>query len=143
MLNTNLQKLLARHEGLRLTPYQDTVGKLTIGYGRNLEGKGITESEAEFLMTNDIIEVSEELDRRVPFWNQLDLVRKAALTDMAFNLGIGGLLKFKKMFAALEILDWQEAAREALDSTWATQVGQRSWDIADMIITGHWPKWIK
>lgn len=143
MLNTKLQNLLARHEGLRLTPYQDTVGKWTIGYGRNLDDKGITESEAEFLMTNDIIEVSEELDRRIDFWNSLDLVRKAALTDMAFNLGIRGLLGFKKMLAAMRVADWQEAARQALDSKWSKQVGQRSWDIADMIITGHWPAWIK
>ena len=49
--------MLKRHEGLRLKPYQDTIGKLTIGYGRNLDDRGISKEEAEYLLRNDISRV--------------------------------------------------------------------------------------
>jgi lysozyme len=54
---------LQRHEGLRLRlrAYRDTVGKLTIGYGRNLDDRGISEDEAGFMLDNDIDLVVAEL----------------------------------------------------------------------------------
>lgn len=124
---------LKRDEGLRLKPYRDTVGKLTIGYGRNLDDVGITEDEAEYMLEGDIEHVLEQLDRTLPWWNDLNESRKRALVNMAFNLGIGGLLKFKKMLAALKAGDYEHAAVEALDSRWAKQVGQRADRIAELL----------
>lgn len=134
----SLIEQLKRHEGLRLNPYKCTAGKLTIGYGRNLEDKGISEHEAELMLASDIHEVQDELFKRLPVYSKLNPARKGALTNMGFNLGVTGLLKFKKMISALESGDYNLAAAEMLDSRWASQVGQRSKELAEQIRTGSY-----
>ncbi len=136
MVEEKLIKLLITHEGLRLKPYRDTRGKLTIGVGRNLDDVGITEEEAIYLLKNDIKRVLDFLKERLPYWNGLTETRKMALVDMCFNLGPGGFLSFKRMLAALERGDYEQAAREMLDSRWARQVGRRAEELAEMMREG-------
>jgi lysozyme len=131
------QKLLLKHEGLRLKPYRDTVGKLTIGIGRNLDDVGITRNEAMRLLLNDIDRVVKKLDNFAPWWRKLDHVRQMVVVDMAFNLGVNGFLKFRKAIAAMKIEDWEEAAKEMLDSKWATQVVNRAIELSEMMRTGE------
>jgi lysozyme len=133
---SSIEEDLQRDEGIRLTPYTDSVGKLTIGIGRNLDDNGITHSEALMMMANDIISVQGDMDRAIPWWAELSARRQDALTNMAFNLGLPRLLKFKKMLAALEAGRWTEAKVEALDSKWARQVGDRAIRIAEIFRTG-------
>jgi len=128
-----IKKQLMDHEGYGPKVYEDTVGILTIGYGRNLEDKGITEAEAEYLLVNDIREVENELRERLPFFENLSSIRQEILISMGYNLGINGLLKFKKMLAALENYDYELAADEMLDSKWATQVKGRARDLAQLM----------
>ena len=123
-------------EGVRLKPYKDTVGKMTIGIGRNLDDVGITEAEARYLLANDIAVAKHELDRVVPWWGEMSDARQRALLNMAFNLGMPRLRQFRMMLAALESGDWEAAATEALDSTWATQVGARAQRVARMFKEG-------
>ncbi len=136
MVEEKLIRLLITHEGLRLKPYRDTRGKLTIGVGRNLDDVGITEEEALYLLKNDIKRVLDFLKERLPYWNGLTETRKMALVDMCFNLGPGGFLSFKRMLAALERGDYEQAAREMLDSRWARQVGRRAEELAEMMRDG-------
>ena len=136
MVEEKLIKLLITHEGLRLKPYRDTRGKLTIGVGRNLDDVGITEDEALYLLKNDIKRVLDFLKERLPYWNGLTETRKMALVDMCFNLGPGGFLSFKKMLRALERGDYEQAAKEMLDSRWARQVGRRAEELAEMMREG-------
>lgn len=135
-----LMAQLRRHEGLQLHPYRCTAGKLTIGVGRNLDDNGITENEADFLLSNDLTRVVEELRRDSPVFDKLDTVRKAVLIDMCFNLGISRLLMFKKMFAAIDEQDWTLAAAEMVDSRWCHQVGQRCKTLKLMMETGD--RWL-
>ena len=124
---------IKRDEGLRLKPYKCTAGKLTIGYGRNLEDRGVTEQEANYLLANDLLKVKSQLKKEVVFFESLDEERQAALINMGFNLGITGLLKFKRMLKALEDENYDAAAAEALNSRWARQVGARADRIADKL----------
>lgn len=119
-------------EGLRLKPYKDTVGKVTIGVGRNLDDVGITEYEARYLLENDIGVAMSELDREISWWRGLPEPAQRALVNMCFNLGWPRLSKFKGMLWALKDGDYPSAAEEALDSRWAAQVGQRAHRIADL-----------
>ncbi len=128
---------IKRDEGLRLKPYHCTEGKLTIGYGRNLEDVGISESEAEAMLAADIKNVEDALHQRLPIYTKLSEARVRALTNMGFQLGVGGLLKFKNMIAALERGDWEEAARQALDSRWARQTPERAARVAEQLRTGE------
>jgi lysozyme len=132
-----LKEQLRRDEGFRLKPYRDTVGKLTIGCGRNLDDKGISAEEAYLLLDHDIAEVRASL-ARFDWFTALDEARQGVCLNMAFNLGVGGLLAFVKMIQALEVQNWDRAATEMLDSLWARQVGARATRLAEQMITGEW-----
>lgn len=128
---------LVQDEAVRLRPYRDTVGKLTIGIGRNLDDKGITAEEARYLALNDVAEVLEALRRRLPWFGALDEVRQRVLVNMGFNLGVEGLLGFRNTLAHVEAGRFAEAADNMLLSKWATQVGIRARRLATMMRTGE------
>ena len=127
------KQMLKKHEGLRLTVYECTAGKKTIGYGRNLEDRGITEAEAEAMLDSDIQLTEQSLVSNFEFYKDLDDVRKAVLIDLAFNLGMTGLKGFKKMLKALKEGDYSEAAIQLLDSRYARQVTNRAMELARLL----------
>jgi lysozyme len=127
---------LIRDEKLALKPYHCTAGRLTVGIGRNLDDVGLTPDEAKMLCANDIARIKGELDRAVPWWRKMSEARQRGLANMCFNLGLARLLGFRKMLTALEADDWQAAAREALSSKWAEQVGKRANRIAALFMEG-------
>ena len=133
----NLDAQLMRDEGSRNFPYVDSVGKTTIGVGRNLTDVGLSSDEIAYLLLNDIQKVKAQL---APFaWYQsLDEVRKGAIENMTFNIGIGSLLHFPHMISALAKQDWVTAAEEMANSTWAQQVGARAARLQLQIRTGVW-----
>ena len=135
---TALEDQLIDHEGLELKPYRCTAEKLTIGVGRNIEDRGITEDEARYLLKNDIKIVEDELLEKKAVVAGLDAVRQRVLVDMGFNLGIPTLLKFQNMWAAIEEEDFETAADEAMDSRWAKQVGRRAERLCQAMATGEW-----
>lgn len=127
------EALIRRHEGVRLKPYQDSVGKLTIGVGRNLTDRGLSVDEVNILFQNDMVIAGDILDIWCEAWRTFSPACCAALLSMAFNLGGPRLTGFKRMRAALMRRDFTEAAKEALDSKWAAQVPHRAREIAKMI----------
>ena len=155
---TKLIDKLILHEGLKLQVYKDTLGIDTIGIGRNLEDRGIskqelddmdiptiehiyeygiTETDAVYLATNDVQIVEEELLKAHPCVAELDAVRQLVLVDMAFNMGVPRLRKFKKMWAAVHAKDFPTAAKEMLDSRWANQVKSRATKLANAMHNGE------
>jgi lysozyme len=129
---------LIRHEGIRLHPYTDTTGHLTIGVGRNLTDVGISETEAMVLLRHDIEQAVHDL-QTFPWFERLDEVRQAVLIDMCFNLGLEKLRGFVTTLALMEQGDYAAAGRTMLQSKWATQVGQRAQTLSLMMRTGEWP----
>ena len=79
-----LKDQLILHEGLELKPYRCSAGYLTLAVGRNIEELGITEDEARYLLDNDILRVSKELDDNIPWWRDLSEVRQRVLLDLCF-----------------------------------------------------------
>jgi lysozyme len=127
---------LVAHEGLRLKAYLCPAGKLTIGIGRNLEDTGITRQEAFMLASNDVARIEGEL-AGLACWAGLSDARQRVLCDMAFNIGVSGLMQFRKMLAAIEANDFERAADEMLRSKWARQVKGRAEALARMMRTGN------
>jgi len=119
-------------EGFRGKPYLDTVGKTTIGYGRNLDDNPLTEVEAEFLLSNDLKKVSQECCL-LPYFSELSTTRRAVILNMVYNLGMTRFKKFKKMNKALSEKNYLLASIEMLDSKWAKQVGDRAIRLAELI----------
>lgn len=122
-----------KHEGLRLKPYRCPAGKLTIGYGRNIEDNGITEEEAEELLLNDLTTAEEELLMACPWAEKIDRCRYYVLVELVFNMGITRFKGFKKMLGACEKGEWSKASDELLDSLYAKQVGKRAKTLANIL----------
>lgn len=128
-------EMVARHEGYRQHIYRCSAGKLTIGYGLNIS-TGLPRDEAALLLEYRLNKIDEQLARSLPFYPRLSAIRQDVLCDMAYNLGVAGLMGFKRMLAALEAGDYPQASAEMLDSKWAGQVGQRAIELADLMRVG-------
>jgi len=155
---SNFLDKLIDHEGMVLTVYKDSLGIDTIGIGRNLKDRGISreeldyldipnmevvyehgisEADARYLALNDIAIVENELCRVHNCVENLDSVRQLVLMDMAFNMGVPRLCKFKLMWNAIHEQNWEAASREMLDSKWARQVGRRAKILSDAMASGE------
>jgi lysozyme len=145
-----LKKQLEREEGRVLTAYKCTRGHWTIGIGHNLDVKPmhhggkiphkITDAECDAIFVEDVQAAIDGLTRQ---WKGLGLLsdaRRDAVIQMSFQLGVNGVLKFKKMLKALEVCDWSKAYKEALDSDWAKQTPDRAHRVATQILTGVYYK---
>ncbi len=132
-----LKKQLARHEGSRLKPYKDSVGKLTIGVGRNLDDVGISSDEEDLMLNNDIDRATNDLTSHIAWWNSLDEARSLVLVNMTFNMGISRLMQFQHMLAALQSGDYQKAADEMVNSEWYKQTGVRALELVNQMRTGN------
>lgn len=131
-----LREQLTIDEGRKPRIYKDTVGKITAGVGRNLTDVQFSDDEIDLMLTNDINKVCVQLDDKLPWWKDLSDRRQQVLANMAFNLGINGLLGFRNMFAHIQGAAYEEAAQEMLDSLWAKQVGMRAVRLAQMMKEG-------
>lgn len=128
--------LLKKHEGVRLKPYRDTEGKLTIGVGRNLDDVGITALEADELLLNDVDRCMKEIAVNFPWMADLDDVRIAVVISMIFNMGLSTFMGFRKTIQAIQSRDFETASKEMIDSKWYTQVGRRAHELSEMMRTG-------
>ena len=157
-----MEKLIAqlkRHEGFRAMPYRCTAGYLTIGYGRNIDNvplstdewrvikansldelvsKGIAEPEAESLLILEVQRLHKVLGQKIKWFAELDEVRQAVLINMAFNLGVTGLLKFKNTLTLIRDKAYIKAGHAMLKSLWASQVKGRADELALQMQTGKW-----
>lgn len=127
---------LVRDEGWREELYEDHLGYLTIGYGFLVDprkGGKLPRPVADFWLRWEVGRRREELERALPWFAGLPTGVQIALLNMAYQLGVPGLLKFRRMLAALEMGRREEAAEEALDSLWARQTPGRAQRVAAAI----------
>ena len=127
---------LKRDEGLKLSAYQDHLGFWTIGYGRLIDGRrggGISKEEAEYFLKNDVDDVVSALRVKLDFWNDLPQNVKRALCNMAFQLGINGLLGFKNSLEFIKRGDWKNAGINLRKSKWYKQTPVRAERVIKMI----------
>lgn len=138
---TRFKRQMEAHEGKRGTVYVDSVGKVSIGIGRNLDDVGMSEDEITLFFLNDVARAEHLLSTMLPWAAQLDEIRYRVLLDMAFNMG-GRLLQFKQTLSSIKRGDYSEAASLMLQSKWATQVKSRAIRLAAMMRTGkEAPEW--
>jgi len=121
-----VKEMLIRHEGTMCTLYQCTEDKWTIGVGRNLTDRGITEEEAMYLLDNDIKRVMNQLDEYWTVWRSFEKRGQMVCLDMCFQMGIQGFMGFRRTRALMEMGMWLEASEELLDSKYAIQTANRA-----------------
>lgn len=143
---------LKRDEGERLYVYDDATGKPivkgsvvvgypTVGIGILLDkdrGGGLRPEESEFVFRNRLRLIDEALSNRIPWIKKLDPARRGVLLNMAFQMGIDGMLGFKKTMATVESGHYQKAAVEMLGSKWAKQTPARAHRLSQQMRTGDW-----
>ena len=132
--------MIKKHEGCRLKLYSCPAGKMTVGYGRNIEDNGITQEEADLMFLRDYEHAKADaiLFVGTEHWPDLSHARQAVLIDMAFNLGNLKLMQFKGFRKALQEERWQGAAMHMRSSLWATQVKGRALRLIKMMERGEW-----
>ena len=131
-------------EGVRYSPYLDTVGIKTVGVGHNLKARPIPEDwqyplsdeQVNGLLTGDLLIVFSGLDAHLGWWRTLSYARQRVLANMAFNLGINGLLGFKNTLQRIKDGDYDGAASGMMLSKWASQVGARAKRLANLMKEG-------
>ena len=133
-----IKKMIQRHEGYVPRVYMDTVQVPTAGYGHAfLVGSPISHKVAELLFEDDYNRCKKDYEQLRPLIGELDPIRRAVIIDMLFNLGLSRLKGFKKTLAAIRAKDFEEAAKEMLDSKWHQQTGYRAKKLADMMRKGE------
>lgn len=140
-MRENIIRSLRGEEGEVLSEYKDHLGYSTIGVGRLIDkrkGGGITAEESAYLLGNDVDKVTTQLNKRLPWWTKLDEARQGVLVNMAFQMGIDGLLGFKNTLKMIESGQYESAARGMLQSKWAQQTPSRAKRMAEQMRTGVW-----
>lgn len=132
-IRERITETIIRHEGFEYKPYKCTEGKTTIGVGRNLEDVGLSYDEIMLLLSNDIDKVINQCDSNISFYRYAPEDVKLVLLNMCFQLGITGLLKFKKTLKYLEQRNYKKASVEMLDSRWAVQTPKRAKELSSII----------
>ena len=137
----NLRNQIKRDEGVVRHAYEDSLGYLTIGVGHLIDvrrGGGLSPDEIDYILTNDISEKSAQVLEALPWSKDLNEPRMAVLINMAFQMGIRGLLGFPGMLGAVKAGDYKAAAEHMLDSKWEQQTPTRAHRLADQMETGEW-----
>lgn len=132
---------IVEHEGIKKSAYKDSLGYWTIGCGRLIDekkGAGLSIDEIFYLLKNDLVRCRAELTKYDWFAVQDD-TRQGAIIELAFNLGISGLLGFKDTIDALKRKSYAEAVRCLKNSKWSTQVSKaRVDDISWRLMNGRY-----
>jgi len=127
--------LICRHEGYTQFPKPDAKNTMEVGHGTNLTLRGISRDEADYITRNDVNRLMNWYSS-FPFFARLTVNRKAALLDMAYELGEAGIDDFAHMLAALDAENYEAAADAMLKSKWASQVPTRAADDAHLMREG-------
>lgn len=134
----DIYEQLRRDEGERLKMYADSRGIPTIGIGHNLRDKAISQRASQTIFEDDLADVDRELSAALPWVTNLDDARRGVLRNMAFNLGVAGLLAFRQTLALIQAGKYEDAAKEMLKSAWAEEVGPRAQRLSLQMKTGWW-----
>jgi lysozyme len=133
-----ITRQLKQDEGFRSKTYKDTVGKTSIGYGRNLDDVGISEAEGDMLLAGDLQKAQAWVTSHLQWALHLSERRYGVLVQLAFNMGGDKLMEFRKMLSALQNGDFETAAQEMESSHWYTEVGARAHRLVTQMRTDQW-----
>jgi len=130
-----LKERIKRHEGYRLTPYKDSEGILTVGYGRNLIAVPFSEDELDLMFENDFRRAQGGAESFLVY-EYLNDPRRGVIVEMVFQMGVMGVGAFVRFLDAALDRDWQKAHDEMLDSKWFRQTPSRAKELAEIFLNG-------
>jgi lysozyme len=137
----NIQDQLARDEGNVPYAYQDSLGYWTIGIGTLIDkrkGGQLYPEEISFIFNNRVDMASQALVTKLPWFSNLDDVRRGVLINMTFQMGINGVLAFVNTLKMIQVGNYAGASMGMLNSLWAKQTPERAARLAKQMSTGIW-----
>ena len=134
-----LEAQLTLDEGRIYKPYHDSVGKLTIGVGRNLSDVGVNDAEIDLMFQNDVNNAINGLNQNLPWYVNMDEIRQRVLVDLCFNLGINQLVTWNETLQLIQSGQYEAAADHLMTLPWYKEVGQRGVRLVSMMRTGEAP----
>lgn len=141
-MKSELVRQLRGDEGERRHVYVDSLGFYTIGVGRLVDkrkpGSGLRPDEIAYLLNNDVDDRINALGKRLPWIQDLDDARKGVLLNMAFQMGVDGLVDFVRTLALVKGGKYENAAAAMLESRWAEQTPARAQRLAQQMRAGLW-----
>ena len=120
-----MKKELEMDEGYKKAPYRDTVGKITIGVGRNLTDNGLSDSEIDFMLENDIENCYKQLQQKYPWFLSLPEPQQRVMINLCFNMGLNRLAQFGTFLGFMSRREFAQAAADLETTAWYEQVGER------------------
>ena len=139
----DIKAMVKRHEGIRNQAYKDSVGKWTIGVGHligdgsspgEFAGRTLTDKEVDVLFEEDFAK-HVKIAERTPGWNLANDSGKAAMIDLAFNMG-AWWSKWPNTSKALAQGNFDAAADGLIQSKWYIQIGNRAKEVVSLIKSG-------
>lgn len=126
---------LKRHEGFLPYAYQDSLGYWTIGYGTLIDerGGGLPEDICSVLLERHVNDNIALVNKSLPWLKNHPENVQRAIHNMAYQLGVAGLLKFKVTLEMVAKKRYNDAADNALKSLWAKQTPNRAKEVTDLL----------
>ena len=130
-----IEEHIKENEGLRLKPYRCTAGKLTIGYGHNLDDLGISQGIADMIFQEDLARAVEQARQVFPDLTEYPEEVITVVVDMVFNLGLTRFEQFKRFISAIKERNYKLAVAEIDNSLYAKQVPNRARKNMDLLLS--------
>ena len=137
-MQSKSEQFTESNEGYRQFTYLCPAQKWTVGIGFNLDDVGLSHEESRVILKMRLRAIESQLSQLLHGYDAHNDARQAALADMAYQMGVNGLLKFKRSLAYMAAIDYDSAADEFLNSNWAKQTPIRAKKVTEMIRTGEW-----
>ncbi|AFC22744.1 putative lysozyme [Vibrio phage vB_VchM-138] len=143
-MDITLFDVLKLEEGYREKVYRCSEGYPTIGIGTKIGPKDaplsnytfkVSQRVAKVMLDDEVVDIIGRLNG-TPWYHSLDESRQLIIQSMCYQMGVDGVLKFRKMIDALSRGHWDEAASQALDSLWARQTPKRANRHAEVLRSG-------
>lgn len=142
----NLKESIKIHEGFRSSVYLCPTGHPTVGYGFRVadlspdelalnggEVEPMSKEVAEKILDIKITKFKKQAYNALPWLTYAPMDIQDALCEMAYQMGVAGLLGFKNTLAMIKERRYSEAAENMLKSKWATQTPKRAKQIANLV----------
>ena len=134
-----VKQRIKEHEGFRDTVYSDSLGFATVGYGHLVlptddfvEGVEYPKEDLEKVFELDFNEALQSANDLLEEIEAPEVI-KGVIYKMCFQLGKPRVMKFKKMWNALIMEDYDVAADEMIDSAWHKQTTSRCESLAELV----------
>ena len=129
----DLFKRIKHHEGYRPEVYNCSEGYPTIGIGFTIKDLYLDEDIADMILDRKLIKLIKRVRDKFDWLDDVPHEVQGVLVEMAYQMGLSGVCKFKNALKYMEHQNWERAADEMLMSRWHKQTPNRCKELSNII----------